>query len=883
MNLRAPLLLLPLLLFTASAPAADLVTRIDLATGIGETILPNGLRVLTLERHNAPVVSVQIFYRVGSADEGPGETGLAHFLEHLMFKGTDRYAKGEIDRITLELGGQNNAATSKDWTQYWFSLAADRFETALQIEANRMRNLAFDPGEFEMERKVVLEELSIGQDGPWSELDETLEAAHFLAHPYSHPIIGWRTDVERVPRERVKAFYDRFYRPDNATLVLVGDFDTRRALARVVELFGPVPAGPDSHRERTPEPAQNGERRVEVVRGEEIARVEALWHSVPLSSPDDAVLDVIRHVLAGDRASRLHRRVVETEHTATAVAASNDSRRDSGVFYAWAEVMDDVDPALVERAIVEETERIAVEPPSADELLRARNSLLTQIAFNRATASGRAEEIGIFATLADWRLTATTEDRIRAVTAEDVRRVAARVFAAKNRTLGRTRPKDGGAGGAGSGPAAAPGRSARGSAPAAAGASRARLAPLVTTLGHGLTLLVARNDTVPVLALNVFANGARLREAKPGLAWLTAKHLLEGAGENDAEAFALAQSRLGASIETSGSGLTARCRTENADGLLDLVADLLIRPRLPEDALPKLVARQIAEIRVDRDDPGTLAGQVFAEAVYGPHPLGRPARGTPESLREVTIEDVRAHHRSFFAPGNVVIAAVSNRPEEELTELLASTFGDWPAAADAPVADLPAVPEAAPRSIRVEREMDQAIIVLGHRGIRRRDPDYVPLLVMDFVLGRGPGFTDRLSRTLRDRDGLAYEVWAAISESADQEPGVFKAYIGTSAEQETRAEEGIVAEIRRIREEPASPSELEGAKAYLLGSYVFGFETAEQVAAMLVYLHRLGLGFDWPERYAKALAAVTAEDVLRVAKEHLDPDRLIRVVVGPGK
>ncbi|MCU0725206.1 MAG: insulinase family protein [Planctomycetes bacterium] len=878
MSRRLPLLLLPLLLLPATAPAAELVTRIDLATGIGETVLANGLRVLTLERHNAPVVAVQIFYRVGSADEGPGETGLAHFLEHLMFKGTDRYARGAIDRITLELGGSNNAATSKDWTQYWFSLASDRFETALEIEANRMKNLAFDPVDFEMERKVVLEELSIGRDGPWGELDETVEAAHFLAHPYRHPIIGWRTDIEQVTREQVKAFYARHYRPDNATLVLVGDFDTGRALARILELFGPVETGPVPVRARTPEPAQNGERRIVVSRPEEIARIEVLWHSVPLSSPDDAVLDVIRHVLVGDRASRLFRRVVEVEQTATGISGTNDSRRDSGVFYLWAEVMDGADPGRVERAIVEETERLVREPPTEDELLRARNSILTTLAFNRATAAGRAEEIGIFATMADWRLTATSEERIRAVTAEDVRRVAARVFAAENRSVGLTGPKSGGGARAFAEPAGSARRSAGDAAPAG---PRVHLAPLVRTLGNGLTLLVARNDTVPVFALNVFVRDARLREARPGLAWLTAKHLLEGAGELDAEGFARAQSRLGASIETNPAGLSARCRTENAGDLLALVADLLVRPALPAEPLPKLLARQGAEIRAERDDPATLAGQLFAQAVYGAHPLGRPSRGTPESLGEITIEDVRAHHRTFFAPGNAIVAAVSDRPEEETAELLAAAFGDWPAVPAAPVAELPGLPEPAARMIRVNRPMDQAILLLGHRGIRREDPDWVPLLVMDYVLGRGPGFTDRLSRTLRDRDGLAYEVWATITESADQEPGVFKAYIGTSAEQEGRAAEGIVEAIRAIRETTAADSELAGAKAYLLGSFVFGFETAEQVAGMLVHLHRLGLGFDWPEKYAKAVAAVTAEDVLRVAREHLHPDRLVRVVVGP--
>ncbi len=874
-----PILLAALLLLAPAASAGEVVTRHDLGTGIGETRLENGLTVLTLERHHAPVVSVQIWYRVGSADEARGETGLAHFLEHLMFKGTDRYRKGEIDRLTLELGGSNNAATSKDFTEYYFSLASDRYETALEIEANRMRNLAFDPVEFEAERKVVLEELQAGNDSPWTELFDTVEATAFLAHPYAHPVIGWRPDLERVSRERVKAFYDLHYHPRNATLVLVGDFDTRKALARIVDLFGPIPAGPERPDVRTPEPPPAGERECTVETGSPLARLIVLHQTVPVSHPDDAVLDVASRVLAGSRASRLYRRLVDGERLASSVEAWNDSRRDPGLFGILAEALPDVDPERLLSAICEETDRLGREAPAEDEVARARAAILTDLVFRRATAEGRADEIGFLATIGDWRLTATAEARIRAVTPQDVRRVAATLLTERRRTVGRSVRGMAAETGGGDGPAEEPRRAPRG--PAAGPVPSRHLSPVVRVLANGLTLIAARDDTVPVLAVAVHARDARLREAKPGLAEFHGEYLLEGAGDRDAEALAFEIERRGARISTSAHGLTARARSEEAESLVGLLADLLGRPRFPAASLPALRQRQIAKIAAEQDDPATVGAQALRAAVYGPHPLGRPGLGTPESVAEFTEANVRSHHETFFSARNLVLAAVSDLPPEDLLALLEDALAGLPGTVAPAAAPLPAIPDPVAGETRIVRDTDQAHVFLGHRGVRRSDPDFIPLLVMDFVLGRGPGFTDRLSRTLRDRDGLAYEVWAGIAGSADEEPGTFTAYIGTSPATATRAADGIVAEVRRMREAPPEPAELSGAKAYLTGSFAFSWETAEQIAARLVDLHRLGLGFDYPDRYAALVNAVTAEDVLRVAREHLDPDRLTKVVVGP--
>jgi len=873
-------LLLPALVLVFSAPTFGnpLMTRYDLDTGIGETKLENGLTVLTLERHSAPVVSVQIWYRVGSADEPVGATGMAHFLEHMMFKGTDRYGRGEIDRITLKLGGNNNAGTYKDWTQYYFNLASDRFETALVIEANRMRNLALDPKEFEAERRVVLEELQTGRDSPWGELDETIESIGFSAHPYRHPVIGWRRDVERVSRATIREFYERYYTPGNATLVLVGDFDTRKAIERIVTLFGPIPAGPELPDRIRVEPAQNGERRVTVRRETDLDRFQVIYHSGRSGDGDDATRDVIRGLLIGNAWARLRRRLVEEEQAVTFVAAANDSRKDPGIFWIWTELRKGADRAKVEAAVHEETARLGREDVSEDELARAKKKITADLVFRRATAESTAEDIGQMACEADWRRAGRAPERIRAVTAADVRRVAARLFGVTNRTVGWALPRADGAGGRK--PARRKSRRRTADEGGGAGGVAVRLAPITRRLPNGLTLIVARNTTVPVVALNVYVDAGRLREAKPGLAHLTGEYLLEGAGDRDARTLSEAIAALGAEVTTRGTGLSARCLTEDAAALLPLVGDLLMRARFPEGELEKLRDLTRSRIRADADDPEEHVFQEFARIVYRGHPYENPPRGTLESVAGLTRTDVVEHYRRQFVPGNTVIAAVSDLPAEELVALLTGTFAGWEG--ETPVhAPIPLVPETAPETRHVERDIDQVQLVMGHRGIRRSDPDYYPLLVMDYVLGMGPGFTDRLSRTLRDRDGLAYSVYATIAGSADREPGRFLAYIATSADQRDRAVAGMRREIARIREEAVEAYELADAKAYLTGSFVFRYETAEQIASRLVAIHRLGLSFNYPARFAAHVQAVTAEEVLRVAAKHLKPRGMATVIVGP--
>lgn len=410
---------------------------------IREHTLANGLRVLLVERHLDPVVAVMLWYRVGSRDEDERIAGVSHFLEHMMFKGSGSFGKGEVDRVTTLLGGSNNAFTTNDHTAYWFELASDRWEAALAIEADRMRTLLLDPAEFAAEKAVVLEELSMGLDDPWRRLTELAQDSVFDRHPYRRPIIGHADALKRLSVEEMRAHYVRHYRPDNAILVVSGDFDSARALALVEKHLGhSVPPRPPAAEPFRPIPADPpGEKRLSMTWDDEGQRMCMVWPSGAVGSDEDWVLDLVTTILTGGRLSRLHRRLVLERGLATTVSTQNDARVDCGAFWLMAECAQGVAPEKLEAAIDGEIARLREELVLPKELERAKRILASGEAYDSETVSDLAEEIGEFAIDADWRLSLESIARIRAVTPTQLRDVARRVLARERRVVAWSLPK----------------------------------------------------------------------------------------------------------------------------------------------------------------------------------------------------------------------------------------------------------------------------------------------------------------------------------------------------------------------------------------------------------------------------------------------------------
>lgn len=413
---------------------------------VHEVTLDNGFRAMLVERRNLPVVASTLWYQVGSRDERTGETGLSHFLEHMMFKGTERYAKGEIDQLTGKMGGSNNAFTSHDVTSYYFALASDRWETALEIEASRMQGCTLDDAEFVAEKSVVLEELAMGEDDPWHALYHTIESVAYQVHPYHHPVIGWREDVERLNVDAMRSYYRRHYGPNRAFLVVVGDVDIARTEERVAELFGPLPAV-EARPAVLSEPAQRGERRaIEHHPGAgEIARAAFSFGTCRMGEADDFVLDVVSHVLGGSKTSRLYKRLVLDEQIATNVWVVNEVRLDPGLFTIGMELRPGREPAHAEAMVCEEIELLAQRGATARELSRVRTQLRSSYLFEEETVLDVAMRLGRFesTTKQGYRLLADVLPRYAAITSADVKRAAREYLLPENRNVVWLLPDEG--------------------------------------------------------------------------------------------------------------------------------------------------------------------------------------------------------------------------------------------------------------------------------------------------------------------------------------------------------------------------------------------------------------------------------------------------------
>ncbi|MCC6672598.1 MAG: insulinase family protein [Planctomycetes bacterium] len=398
---------------------------------VHEVRLDNGFRALLVERHNLPVVASLLVYEVGARDERTGETGLSHFLEHMMFKGTERFGKGMIDLLTAKLGGSNNAFTDNDVTAYHFSLAADRWDTALEIEANRMRGCLLDEKEFAAEKSVVLEELAMGEDDPARMLYQTAESLVFQVHPYHHPVIGWKEDLQRLDVAGMRAYYERHYGPNRAFLVAIGDFDLKTTEARVRELFAGIPPLAQPRAAALQEPQQKGERRAVVRFPGNIPRLALAARSVRVGEADDFPLDLLAFLLGHGKTARLYQRLVLKEQIATDVVVANESRLDPGVFWILAELHEDAQPAEAERMVRAEIERIALDGVSAADLRRVRTQIRAGFLFEGETVLDLAVKLGRYEASAreGYRLLDRVLPAYDAVRPAQVRAVAERYLA----------------------------------------------------------------------------------------------------------------------------------------------------------------------------------------------------------------------------------------------------------------------------------------------------------------------------------------------------------------------------------------------------------------------------------------------------------------------
>lgn len=426
------ILLFPILwLWVFKSPAMAIQSRVEM--------LKNGLKVIMVEDHKSPVVVFQIWYQVGSVDERMGKTGLSHLLEHMMFKGTATVPKGEFSKIVARNGGQENAFTSKDYTAYFEKFSHDRLHLSFELESDRMRNILLDPKEFELEREVVKEERRMRyDDDPTSVVVENLYAQSYLVHPYRNPVIGWMTDLNNLEIEDFRQWYQTYYTPQNALIVLVGDFDPDESLAGIKKYFEPIPGGKRSERKKVEEPLQRGERRFFINKEAQLPFVFIGYHIPNIKHPDHYALEILENILSSGKSSRIYKDLVYEKKIALYAGGSYENwSYDPQLFYFYGGLKPGKTADEFEKALYALLERFANEPVDPRELTKAKNQVEASFIlgqdsiFHQAMLVGRLETIGV-----NHEYLNTYVDNIRKVTAEDVARVAKAYFLKKNRTVG---------------------------------------------------------------------------------------------------------------------------------------------------------------------------------------------------------------------------------------------------------------------------------------------------------------------------------------------------------------------------------------------------------------------------------------------------------------
>jgi zinc protease len=402
---------------------------------IKEWRLENGLQVLILEDHAVPLVTVQVWYRVGSRNERPGITGISHFLEHMMFKGTPKYGPGLYTQLIQRYGGTQNAFTSYDVTAYYSVLPSSRLELTLDLEADRMAHLLLDPQEIKAEREVVKEERRLRENSPTGPMYEVLNALAYKAHPYQWPTIGWMSDIESITREELEAHYKTYYVPNNATVIIVGDVDINQTMAAVRRYFEPIPQGPPPPPVRPPEPPQLGEHRAEIPRPTALAALSIAYHIPSFDHADALPLEVLGQILSQGQSSRLYRDLVYQRQIATSISANAEFRIDPGLFIIVSMVQAGKSPAEVEAAIYEQIEQVTAESIADRELEKAINQALSGFVFRQDSIQQQAFTIGSFHILQSYKVINEYIERLRGVTKQDVARVARSYLTKTNRTV----------------------------------------------------------------------------------------------------------------------------------------------------------------------------------------------------------------------------------------------------------------------------------------------------------------------------------------------------------------------------------------------------------------------------------------------------------------
>jgi zinc protease len=856
-------------------------------TGVLKRTLPNGLTVLLREDHSSPIVAVNMWFGVGSVHETEEMNGLAHFQEHMVFKGTRKHGVGDIGRIVKSAGGNLNAGTSYSYTMYYVVLPSAQFATALDVQADAMMNSTFDPEEFKKERLVVIDEARMYDDRPESfTFYRTMELG-FEKHTYRRPIAGYQAIVEKITRDQLLEFYNNYYRPSNGVLVVVGDVDPEDAFRRVEEVYGVWRDGAVAINEPPREPAQKAFRFMAYSGPMDHAYLGAGFHVPSILHEDYPALQMLAELLSSGRSSRLYRHVREEKQLVTSVSADLLAEKWPGFFLVAASMPPSRwEPACA--AIFHEIERFKHERAPEHELDKARRQVERGMFKELETMEGQASNIGYYQLLGDHRLADQHREAVKRVTADQVMAVARKYFHPENLSLVSYQPRDitspgdhliektvrgvltseGGVKEI-STDAIAPARATREHA-SRSGQAAAGKAVAVSrfSLANGVRVLLKPRPNVPLVSmLTVFPGGGRFEPVgKAGLGQLTHRMLTKGSARFSAEEIAAGIEGLGGGIDSYSSfdtgGVAMGVLSEFVEEAADIYRDVLRAPRFDAARVAQEKTRLLEELKRRHDNPIPFAMDKLFRAMFGKHPYAHPFLGPSSEVESLTPEDCAAWYHGLLAPERVVLSIVGDLSVERARALAERLLGDLaPHPGPVPRDEAPATPVKPGEHVLRREGIKQSVVFVGFPAPPMMTDAANALEVLNGVL---TGLGGRLFVELRDKRSLGYMTGSSYSGLLQR--GIFFGYANPGAEGIDEAVRVILHETEKVTREPVSDEELTRSKQWLVGSHAMELQRNGAQAATYGTYEALGYGWEAVDRMPDDILAVTKDDIVAAAR-----------------
>jgi zinc protease len=899
------LALISMVLLAAAAKAQNApappkgVERVTSVEGITEYRLPNGLRVLLFPDQTKQTITVNMTYLVGSRHESYGETGMAHLLEHLVFKGSPRHPN--IPQELTEHGSRPNGTTSFDRTNYFetFQATEENLRWALDLEADRMVNSFIAKKDLDTEFSVVRNEFEAGENNPFQALLKQMFGAAFLWHNYGKTTIGNRSDIENVPIDRLQAFYKMYYQPDNVVLTIAGKFDEQKTLEMVNQYFSPIPK-PSRMLPKiyTTEPTQDGEHLVTVRRVGDIQAIGALHHTPAGPHPDFAALDIINQVLSDQPSGRLHKALIETKKAA-AIVGFNFQTHDPGMAIHLAIVPKDSSLDEARNIMLQTIDDLTKTPPTKEEVDRARTQLLKQIELSLNASDRVGLTLSEWIAQGDWRLFFLHRDRIRKVTPEEVKRVAAAYFKPSNRTIGVFIPTP------------TPDRSEIPPTPAiaemlkdykgdeaiAAGEAfdptpaniESRTVRSTTPTGLKLALLPKKtrgNSVYANIRLHFGDEKSLMNRSTAGemAGALLDKGTARRTRQQLADEFDKLKAQVSANGNASSAVVTVETRRENLPAVFKLVAEMLRESNFPQNEFEQVKQEQLAFAEFQRSEPQAVAFIAYQRHL-SPYPKGDPryVETVDESvaaLKSVTLDDVKKFHADFYGADHAELAVIGDFDEKEISKLANELFGGWKSKSS--YTRLANVYKDAPpinQSFETPDKTNAMFVAGMNLNLRDDDPDYPGLLLGNYMLGGG-FLNSRLAVRIRQKEGISYGVGSNLSAGPLDKSGSFIGNAIYAPQNVAKLEAAFKEEIDKVLKDGFTAEEVKAAKdGWLQSRQVSRANDNELVGRLANYLY-INRKLDWDADLEKKVAALTPEQIRDAMRRHINPAKLTIIKAG---